>query len=61
MRRNASAIATSSKAMDRVREKFGDDAIRAGPARRGTLGEKRVPQATAIVCPAVGLIPFLSR
>jgi DNA polymerase-4 len=29
-----------SKAMDRVREKFGDDAIRAGPARRGALGEK---------------------
>lgn len=29
-----------SRAMDRVREKFGDDAIRAGPERRGTIGEK---------------------
>jgi len=29
-----------SRAMDRVREKFGDDAIRAGPERRGAIGEK---------------------
>ena len=29
-----------SRAMDRVREKFGDGAIRAGPERRGAIGEK---------------------
>ena len=29
-----------SRAMDRVRDKFGDDAIRAGPERRGAIGEK---------------------
>jgi hypothetical protein len=26
--------------LDRVREKFGDAAIHAGPARRGAIGEK---------------------
>jgi DNA polymerase-4 len=29
-----------SRAMDRVREKFGDEAIRTGPARRRPIGEK---------------------
>jgi hypothetical protein len=29
-----------SRAMDRVRERFGDDAIRAGAARRTPIGEK---------------------
>jgi DNA polymerase-4 len=29
-----------SRAVDRVREKFGDDAIRTGPARRVPIGEK---------------------
>jgi DNA polymerase-4 len=29
-----------SRALDRVREKFGDEAIHAGPTRRGAIGEK---------------------
>jgi hypothetical protein len=29
-----------SRALDRVRERFGDDAIRAGKARRMPVGEK---------------------
>jgi DNA polymerase-4 len=29
-----------SRAMDRVRERFGDDAIRTGPVRRSPIGEK---------------------